>query len=210
MATISTRRRITAAGLVTGGCLLAFFALVAWFLGPNIVEARQEKLLAYVLHIGGGSVVLLTGPFQFIAPIRNRYRRYHRIAGYTFLAGTAAAVVGFLLLLPTETDLFLLSQIVALTLWVMSAAVAVIAIRRKHVLTHQHNMARSFVIAAYFVWARVVDQHLMWALVPFASNEGARFAHSDWLAWFLPLIVVEIWFGRKWDRLLNRRHGASS
>ena len=101
--------------------------------------------------------------------------------------------------------MFLLSQLVAITLWGVCVGVAVHAIRRKHVLTHQHNMARAFVIAAYFVAVRIVDQHLMWALEPLSKVEGARFAHSDWLAWVVPLIAVEIWFGRKWDRLLKKR-----
>ncbi len=205
MATAGQQSRLTVALAATGLWLAVFFAAVAWFLGPNILETRSDKLLAYILHIGGGSLVLLTGPFQFIAPIRNRYRRYHRVAGYMFVGGSAAAIVGFLMVMPGETDMFLLSQLVAITLWALCVGVAVHAIRRKHVLTHQHNMARAFVIAAYFVIVRVVDQHLMWALEPLSKVEGARFAHSDWLSWVLPLIAVEIWFGRKWDRLLKKR-----
>ena len=205
MATVGARHRITLAGIATAFCLVIFFATVAWFLGPNIVEARSANLLAYILHIGGGSLVLLTAPFQFIAPIRNRYRRYHRFAGYTFVGGSVAAIVGFLIVMPGETDMFWLSQFVAVSLWSLCLAVAVTAIRRKHVLTHQHNMARAFVIAVYFVTVRIVDKHLMWALMPFSKVEGARYAHSDWLAWVVPLILVEIWFGMKWDKLLKRR-----
>ncbi len=205
MATARQQSRLTLAGAATGLWLAIFFVTVGWFLVPNLVESRSEKLLAYFLHIGGGSVVLLTGPFQFIAPIRNRYRRYHRIAGYVFVGGSAAAIIGFLMVLPADTDMFLLSQLVAVSLWAICVGVAVHAIRRKHVLTHQHNMARAFVIAAYFVTVRIVDQHLMWALEPLSKVEGARFAHSDWLAWVLPLVILEIWFGRKWDRLLKKR-----
>lgn len=70
-------------------------------------------------------------------------------------------------------------------------------------------MARAFVIAAYFVVVRIIDRHLMWTLEPFSKVEGARMAHSDWLAWAIPLIAVEIWYGRKWDRLLERRERPS-
>jgi len=196
---------VTLAGAITIAWLALFFATLAWFLGPDIVKARSDRLIAYALHIGGGSVVLLTAPFQFIAPIRNRYRRYPRIAGYTFVAGSGAAILGYLILMPGDTDVFWLSQLVAISIWAVCVPVAVFAIRRKHVLTHQHNMARAFVIAAYFVVVRIIDRHLMWALEPFSKVEGARFAHSDWLAWVVPLILVEIWYGRKWDRLLRRR-----
>ena len=209
MATASRALKVTSAGVFSLLWLAAFFAAVAWFLGPNILEPRSEKIAGYLLHIGGGTIVLLTGPFQFIAPIRNRFRRYHRTAGYVFVGGSAAAILGFAMIIPGDSDLFLLSQLVAISLWALCVVVAVHAIRRKHVLTHQHNMARAMVIAAYFVVVRIVDQYLMGALEPLAQIEGARFAHSDWLAWVLPLVVVEIWFGRKWDRLLNKRERSS-
>lgn len=204
MATV-TNAKFTLAAAMTVVWLALFFGAVAWFLGPNIVEPRNEKQIAFAMHIGGGSLVLLTAPFQFIAPIRNRYRRYHRVAGYTFVGGSAAAILGYLIIMPGDTDTFWLSQLVAISIWAASVAVAVVAIRRKHVLTHQHNMSRAFVMAAYFVVVRIVDQHLMWVLEPLSKVEGARLAHSDWLAWVLPLICVEVWYGRKWDRLLKRR-----
>lgn len=203
-------RKLTPIGAATVVWLVLFFASVLWFLGPNIVAGRREHAFAYALHIGGGSLVLLTAPFQFMAPIRNRYRRYHRIAGYVFVAGSSAAIAGYLSIMPGVTDLFWLSQLVAISIWAASATVAVFAIRRKHVLTHQHNMARAFVIACYFVTARIVDRYLMWLLVPLSNSEDARLAHSDWLAWVLPLIVVEMWFGRRWDRLLRKRERGSS
>lgn len=205
MASLSARKKLTFAGTATFVWLLIFFGVVTWFLGPNILELNRSKWLSHGFHILGGSVVLLTAPFQFIAPIRNRYRAYHRYAGYAFVGGSAAAIVGFLMIMPGETDFFWISQLVAISVWALSVAVAVAAIRRKHVLTHQHNMARAFVIAAYFVVVRIIDRHLMWALAPLSKVEGARFAHSDWLAWVIPLILVEIWYGRKWDRLLKRR-----
>ena len=59
--------------------------------------------------------------------------------------------------MPGNTDMFLLSQLVAVMLWAMCVGVAVHAIRGKHVLTHQHNMARAFVIAAYCVTVRSVE-----------------------------------------------------
>lgn len=137
--------------------ILVFFTAVAWFLGPDLLKPRADKAVAFALHIGGGLLVLATAPFQFIAPIRNRYRRFHRIAGYAFVAGSVAAIGGFFALLPVELDLFLISQLMAIILWACSVMAALVAIRRKHVLTHQHNMARAFVLAAYFVIVRVVE-----------------------------------------------------
>ena len=183
--------------------VLPFLAAVTFFLWPNLFEARDAKEAAYAMHIAGGTAVLFTGPFQFVAPLRNRYRRLHRAMGYLFIAGTALAIIGFAMILPLPFDVFLLSQMTALTLWGMATVAALIAIRDRRVLTHQHNMARAFVIAAYFVLARLIDRYLMTWLEPFSSNEMVRLAHSDWLAWVVPLVLVEIWFGLKWNRLLR-------
>ena len=183
--------------VLTGTALILFFALVAFFLGPNLVEERNENAAWYFLHIAGGSLVLLLGPFQFIAPLRNRFRRYHRIAGYTYIAGSTMAVSGFIGL-PKE-ELFLTSQLVALTLWVVCLLLAIRAIRAGKLLSHQHNMARGFVLACYFLTSRIVDRYAMGLLVPLAGNERIRLAHSDWLAWLIPLLVVELYFTHRWQ-----------
>ncbi len=192
--------------------VVAFLALVGLFLSFSVgnVERHGDKAWLYWLHIAGGSVVMLLGPFQFIAPIRNRFRRYHRVAGYSFVAGSVAAFIGFWAIQPTDPDTFFLSQATAISLWMLAMAAAVMAARRKHFLTHQHNMTRAFVLAAYFVVVRLMDSLGMAALEPFASNENARLAHSDWIAWVVPLVLVEAYYGRKWDRLLRKRaRGAS-
>ena len=189
--------------LRTGIALILFFGLVAFFLGPNLVEKHETNAAWYLLHITGGSLVLLLGPFQFVAPLRNRFRRYHRIAGYTYIAGSAMAVTGFIGLPKQET--FLTSQLVVLALWVLCVILAVRAARAGKFLSHQHNMARSFVLACYFLTARIVDRYAMGLLVPLAGNEGVRLAHSDWLAWLIPLLAVEFYFTHKWQSTLGGR-----
>jgi uncharacterized membrane protein YozB (DUF420 family) len=190
--------------------ILAFLAAAAWFLAPGAVKARDDRMVAFALHIVGGTVVLLTGPFQFVGAIRNRFPRYHRLAGYAFAGGSAAAILGFVLMQPVKLDTFFLSQATAILLWTLSLIAAVVAIRRRQVLAHQHNMARAFVLAAYFVIVRVVDRYLMWTLAPVSSVEAARLAHSDWLAWVVPLVAVEIWFGLKWSQALYARRPRAS
>jgi len=193
---------------LTGTALLVFFGLVAVFLGPNLVKKHDNNAAWYFLHIAGGSLVMLLGPFQFIAPLRNRFRRYHRLAGYTYVAGSAMAVTGFIGL--PKLEMFLTSQLVALGLWVVCVALAIRAIRAGKLLSHQHNMARGFVLACYFLTARIVDRYAMSLLVPLAGNEGIRLAHSDWLAWLIPLLAVELYFTHKWQSTLGSRASRSA
>ena len=194
-------------GAATALGVTLFFTLVAVMLvgSTSALGRHGDEQPFYWLHIVGGSVVMLLGPFQFIAPIRNRFRRYHRFAGYAFVTGSVMAFAGFVAIQPTAVDTFFLSQATAITLWMAAMGAAVIAARRKRFLTHRHNMTRAFVLAAYFVVVRLVDPHGMAFITPFASEKAAANAHSDWLAWVVPLVLVEVYYGRLWDGLLRKR-----
>jgi hypothetical protein len=212
MATANSTMRFSWSAAGTALLVAVFLAGVLFLLDrdlPDIPRHGEAKEWRYALHIIGGSVVMLVAPFQFIAPIRNRFRRYHRWAGYVFVAGSLLTFAGYWLMQPTEHDTFFLSQTVAICLWMAAMAAAVIAARRKRFLTHQHNMTRAFVIAFYFVLVRLIDSWGMALITPFASEPAAANAHSDWLAWVLPLVLVEIYYGRKWDRLLRKRERTS-
>lgn len=209
MATAATgTMRFSWRGAATALLVAGFLTLVLRFVAHGVptIEARfGERSPFYWLHIVGGSLALGVAPFQFIAPIRNRFRRYHRVAGYAFVTGSVMAFAGFWALQPVETDIFRASQAVAISLWMVAMAAAVIAARRKRFLTHQHNMTRAFVLAAYFVVVRLIDP-AMASIGPWLSkSEEAALAHSDWIAWVLPLVAVEVYYGRMWDRLLKRR-----
>ena len=212
MAIANSTSRLSRSAVGTALLVAAFLTVVMVFLSrdiPNVPRHGEAKEWRYALHIIGGSLVMLVAPFQFIAPIRNRFRRYHRWAGYAFVAGSLLTFVGYWLILPTERDTFLLSQTVAICLWMVAMTAAVVAARRKHFLTHQHNMTRAFVIAFYFILVRIIDPWGMALITPFASEPPAANAHSDWLAWVLPLVLVEVYYGLKWDRLLRKRERAT-
>lgn len=205
-ATLTSANRRSAASAVAVAC---FLGLVTWLLAvslPGLARHPAEKLSAYWVHIVGGTVALGLAPFQFIAPIRRRFRRYHRVAGYAFAGGALAAFAGFWRMQPTVPDIFFASQATAISLWMTCAMAAVVAARRKHFLTHEHNMSRAFVLGAYFVVVRLVDRFGMGAIGPWLSHsEDVALAHSDWIAWVLPLVAVEIYYGLKWNRVLRQR-----
>jgi uncharacterized membrane protein YozB (DUF420 family) len=207
-ARLDVRNRLSFKGLATALAVGLFLGALLLFLSrdtPNATRHAADKQWAYWLHIAGGTLVLGVAPFQYIAPVRKRFRRYHRLAGYAFVGGTAMAAIGFMSIQPTESDLIFASQATAVALWVIAAAAAWIAARRKRFLTHRHNMTRAFVLAAYFVGVRLVDHFVMGFMDWFSANREAQFIHSDWLAWIIPLVLVEAYYGREWDALLKRR-----
>ena len=79
------------------------------------------------------------------------------------------------------------------------------AARRKRFLTHRHNMTRAFVIATYFVGVRLMDRLGLGAMTFLTASKDAQFAHSDWIAWVIPVVLVEAYYARQWDALLKKR-----
>jgi hypothetical protein len=49
-----------------------------------------------LMHITGGTLAVLSGPFQFWTGFRTRYAGVHRMTGKVFLAGVAVGSVGAL------------------------------------------------------------------------------------------------------------------
>jgi O-antigen/teichoic acid export membrane protein len=92
-----------------------FLMLVALILGPLLFKERNDHAIWYVLHIAGGTLVLALGPFQLVGALRKRFRRYHRVAGYAYAAASILAIAGYAGL--PKIELFLTSQLVALSLW---------------------------------------------------------------------------------------------
>lgn len=203
-----TGMRLSWRSLLVAIAIASFLYLVVRFLNSQWpgVTGHGDKNWAYVSHVVGGAVVLALGPFQFVAPIRNSFRKYHRWAGYIFVTGSLMAFLGFWALQPVERDEFRASQATAITLWMLAMTAAVVAARRQRFLTHQHNMARAFVLASYFVIVRLMDPWAMDIIEPWLSeSEDAALAHSDWVAWIVPLLAVEVYYGWRWDRVLARR-----
>src|SRR5437763_619908 len=121
--------KLSRRGAAVAAVVLVFFALVLRLLNTDlgyVAAQAPPRIWAYWLHIAGGVVALSIAPFQFIAPIRNRFRRYHRIAGYVFVTGSLAAFTGFWLLVPTAGDALFGSQVTVITLWMLALAAAVV------------------------------------------------------------------------------------
>lgn len=197
------------ASVATVLAVTLFLGLVAMLLVrslPGLERHPANKLWAYWIHIGGGTLALVIAPFQFVASVRNRFRSYHRGAGYAFVGGSAAAFLGFWGMQPTDPDIFFASQAMAICLWMGAMVAATLAARRRLFLTHSHNMTRALTLAAYFVVVRLIDQAGMGTIGPWLSgNEDAGLAHSDWIAWVVPLVAVEAYYGLQWSRVLRAR-----
>jgi uncharacterized membrane protein len=172
-----------------------FFLLFSLALTLTIKFAlsRGELSLLFLGHITGGTVFLGLGALQFLAQVRNRYMRFHRINGRIMLVAALISIGCLYAMLPnSQCNACMPSQITVTTLWLFSLVAAWIAIRRGDVAAHRIHMARGFVSASYFLIVRLVDQLIgLERLLPFVNSEDGRLANSDWLAWVVPVLVVE-------------------
>ena len=178
--------------------------LLTWFIGKNIIKFSKgykpenigNSIWAYKFwfagHITAGMIVLLTGPFQFNTWFRTNYLQSHRIIGYVYIFSSAIASIFLLVLLPNSLCIACRpSQSFVGVLWFVFIFIAWWTIRQKNIKAHKQFMARSYALALYFVLARLIDNIGLEKLFPNTTNESIRYANSDWLAWLIPLMLVE-------------------
>ena len=184
--------------------LAAIFAVGAWFVATNVFRyylhytpevfrqwwpwARRFGLL---LHITGGMVALLIGPWQFSQRLRQWNIRLHRWLGHTYLIAILAGAAGALYLAATTP--FGWGWGIALgTLalaWLTTSGMAFYAIKNRMVQIHREWMIRSYVVTFGFVTFRILgDIGVIARLGPPMENAIARV----WVAWTMPLLAAEV------------------
>jgi hypothetical protein len=84
-----------------------------YFLNPVPLLVRPAALALarhpvwLLLHIAGGVVALLAGPFQFLSPLRASHPAVHRATGYAYLAAVLVASCAGLRLAPDTAQLMM-------------------------------------------------------------------------------------------------------
>ncbi len=145
------------------------------------------------LHINGGTLALLTGPWQFWSGLRQRHMRIHRWTGRLFLLGVAAGVAGAVGLVVKEVGYwaFGVGLMGLAASWLVTTGMAYYSIRKGLVALHKEWMIRAYVVTFAFVFFRVMsDYSPMSRLRP----EGDRDITIAWACWVVPLAVTEMIF----------------
>ncbi len=144
-----------------------------------------------LMHMTGGMVALLTGPWQFWSGFRARYARLHRWTGRLFLGGVAVGCVGaFQMAVNTTLGWAAGVGLLALaTAWFTTAAMAYYAILKGRVPIHKEWMVRAYVVTFAFVTFRLLNDYGPTSrLLP----DNDRFLTIIWACWAVPLLVTEV------------------
>jgi hypothetical protein len=163
--------------------------------GPTPVVANAFANPFLVLHVIGGIVALVIGPFQFIAAIRARWPRIHRATGLTYIAACAvAAPAGLVLSVGTTAGPVAGAGFAALSLLLLyfSGQGLRSALARRFD-EHREWMLRSFALTAAAITLRL--------MIPASFMLGFDFVASyrviAWLCWTTNLAMVELYIRRR-------------
>ena len=145
------------------------------------------------LHINGGTLALLTGPWQFWTGLRQRHLQIHRWTGRLFLVGVAMGIAGSvgLAVMAVGGWAFEVGLMGLASAWLVTTAMAYYSIRQGLVALHKEWMIRAYVVTFAFVFFRILsDYSPMSRLRP--GND--RDIIISWVCWVVPLAVTEMVF----------------
>lgn len=159
---------------------------------PNVGGANYWAMRGWLLmHMTGGMVALLTGPWQFWTGFRMRYASLHRWTGRIFLGGVALGSIGAFLMATSTTFgwAFGFSLLALATAWVTTSGMALYAILKGQVQVHKEWMVRAYVVTFAFVTFRVLNDYYPGARL---QPDGDRAITVGWVSWVLPLLFTEV------------------
>lgn len=164
----------------------------AAFTDPNAGAANYWTMRGWLLmHMTGGMVALLTGPWQFWTGFRARYARLHRWTGRIFLSAVAVGSAGAFRMAASTTFgwAFGVALVALATAWVTTAAMAYYAILRRRFQIHKEWMVRAYVVTFAFVTFRVLNDYGPTSQLQPGNDRALTIA---WASWALPLLVTEV------------------
>ena len=159
-------------------------------------EVYWTRRLLLFLHINGGTLALLAGPWQFWTGLRQRHLQVHRWTGRLYLLGVVIGLVGAVGLAVTTTYGwgFEVGLMGLASAWVITSATAYYTIRKGLVQLHKEWMIRSYVVTFAFVFFRVLSDYGPTSRL---QPENDRSIIISWVCWVVPLAVTEMIFQLK-------------
>jgi len=155
---------------------------------------RRWWLLA---HITMGIVALLSGPVQLWLGLTDQRPSLHKNLGFVYMASVVlSAAAAYYLALNTSGGIGFGSGLAGLaTAWLVTTAMAFVAIKRQLYDQHKEWMIRSYVVTTGFVTFRIVFPLLQGSGI---GSSTEQLAVAAWGCWAVPLLFTEaVLQGRK-------------
>jgi Predicted membrane protein (DUF2306) len=181
---------VTVTSILVGAYAVFLVATGFAFVPEQVAANRFPTAIGLRTHIMASAIALLTGPFQFLRPLRRRFPMVHRTLGRIYLS---ACIIGGLaggsIALFTTSGLLAGFGFLSLaSAWLFSTVWAWRAVRRRDYLTHERWMTRSFALAFAAVTLRIY--------IPISQIAGLDYTDSyrviAWLCWVPNLAVAQL------------------
>ncbi|MET8544745.1 DUF2306 domain-containing protein [Kitasatospora sp. NPDC004799] len=152
----------------------------------------SHRLPLYV-HIFGAVTALAVGPWQFSRRLRERWPRWHRRIGVTYLLACLVGGVGALLLAPIAYGGAVSGAGFAClaVAWLVTGGAGLRAVLDGRVIDHRRWMVRSFALTFAAVTLRLMLLAVAAAHLDFRTSYPA----IAWLCW-VPNLLLACWFTR--------------
>lgn len=174
------------------------FALNALAGKIPVLDPFNDRYTAHpfqtLAHTVAGVVFATLGPLQFVAPLRRRFPRLHRMSGYLFLpfgilSGVAALVMG--LSFPVWGASYHQLITAGWSIFMIFAFVnAFVAVRNRNFLSHREWMMRGFATGLAVAVFRVILDDI---LVPMGYSFDERWAIVMVVSLPITLAATELW-----------------
>ncbi len=169
-------------------------------------ESVTNRQWVKIIHFAAAACTLFLGPLQFWPIVRNRFKKWHRIAGKVYIGGSiVSALLVFYLLADYQLPGAVPSLGFLALIWLFTIVAAYWFAIRKNFKLHRQFMIRSYVCALAFVFIRllpVINNNT--GIFNFIGGEEMRGTVYEWICWVYPLIFTEfllVW----WPSIKNQR-----
>jgi hypothetical protein len=180
---------------------IAVFSVSSYFFFINVVPYFTEELSPriaaekwwLVAHFTGAACTLFLGPLQFWTYFRNRFRKWHRLAGKFYIGGSilSALMVFYLLsnyVLPGAVP----SLGFLAVIWLFTTIVAFWFALQKKFNLHRDFMIRSYVCSLAFIFIRLLPIFNEYTgIFNFIKDDTMRYTVFEWVCWVYPLMLTE-------------------
>lgn len=185
--------------MLAGAVAIAVGSLRYFLLDPNLAAPPlRENFIAYtpwfLVHIGGGVIALLLGPWQFLPKLRGRRLEWHRWMGRAYVVAVGfGGLAGLFMATVAVGGLPARIGFTGLAVaWLTTTAMAWYRVRGGDVARHREWMIRSYAVTLAAVTLR------LW-LGLFTAGLGFGFFEAyitvAWLCWVPNLLVAEMIIG---------------
>jgi uncharacterized membrane protein len=164
----------------------------------NFLNEKQDVLhnwlwrSSFYIHIAGGMLALLVGPFQFIPRLRNARRQLHRSMGKIYVGSIlfAGGPAGLFMAFYAEGGWFSsLGFAVMAVLWLVTTFLALETVRKGDIVAHRAWITRSFALTFAAVTLRIYVPLASWGL---GLDPHFVVVSSAWVSWLPNLLVAEL------------------